>query len=75
MRGGPEGEFGFPIYTAMVERLTELIFSLPHLVEWDVMDSVSVAALREYSSYVSTGSIQNMETTNRWRSFVISVLR
>lgn len=71
MAGRPDGpDFQFHVYTDMAERLADLVFAFPSLVEWDTVDYICKAAFTAYRSYFREGAPRFHQTLAKWNSLL-----
>jgi len=75
MRTRPDGpEFRFNVYSDMVERLADLIYAFPSMIEWDCVDYICQHAFSSYISHFRSGAIRFHQTISKWNSLLATTL-
>lgn len=56
-------------------KLADLIFSLPHIIEWTCLDDICIFSLEAYLTHTEYGAVKEYTNTLHWRKFIQAMLR
>ena len=57
-----------------MNELADLIFSLPHVIEWECLDVICKAALEALLSHIYTGWVRDYANYLMWIKIVTAIL-
>ena len=67
--------FPFGIYCALMSRLASLMYSMPHLLEWECVDDIVKASLESLIAHAPTGGLRTQKNIIRWGRLFREVFR
>ena len=66
--------FPFDVASDCIARLAHLVYSLPHIVEWECMDNIFKTALQSCLNYIDEHGEMADYNAIKWRRVLISFL-
>ncbi|KAI5117266.1 hypothetical protein M0805_000997 [Coniferiporia weirii] len=63
------------LLSELMEELANLVYSLPHIVEWECLDDICEASLFSYLSSAFHGAIRSFDNILRWNKVIVTILR
>ena len=65
--------FPFGVYSDLVSNLADLLFALPHIIEWDSIDFIVRSALEGCLAHVYHGGIREYHNFLKFVKIIIAV--